>query len=326
MLQQTRSEVVATRYRAFLGPLPPCRRAGASAGRVGRGGMVGPRLLPPCPESPPGGPDPGGAAHAARERRGVGGAAGNRRVHVGAAGEPLQRGVVARAGRQRRTGAEPVPGIHGTSSPRRRQAEASGDRGPVAGPEPSRGLQPGADGGRFAGLPSKCAGLRRLSPRPGLPRLPLGGSRSAVLSGCRTAALPEVRHCFTAVVQRGDDLLLHRRPEDADWLAGRWHLPTVELESGEEPVRAAEVLGREFGGCWECDERPVLVRHAVTYRDFLVRAAVARWRPERATTGRSSLAWFGHEEIEALPTSSLLRKTLDAVGVNCADPPIHSGP
>jgi len=136
----------------------------------------------------------------------------------------------------------------------------------------------------------------------------------------------EVRHCFTAVVQRGDDLLLHRRPEDADWLAGRWHLPTVELASGDGSVRAAEALGREYGGRWECDERTVLVRHAVTYRDFLVRAAVARWRPGRTAAGRSSLAWFGHREIDELPTSSLLRKTLDSVGVNRGDPPIHSGP
>jgi len=145
----------------------------------------------------------------------------------------------------------------------------------------------------------------------------------------------EVRHCFTAVVRQGEDLLLHRRPGDADWLAGRWHLPTVELASGDESIRAAEALGREFGGCWECDEPAALVRHAVTYRDFLVRAAIARWRPERRpeeSTGDrvpaegSALAWFGREEIEGLPTSSLLRKTLDSVGVNCADPPIHSGP
>ena len=172
--------------------------------------------------------------------------------------------------------------------------------------EPDCGVCPLAPGCR--GLP-----LARVSIRG---PFPIAGPRRA----------REVRHCFTAVVQRADGLLLHRRPEDADWLAGRWHLPTVELASSEEPGRAAEVLGREFGGCWECDERAVLVRHAVTYRDFLVRAAVARWRPERATAGRSSLVWFGHEEIEELPTSSLLRKTLDSVGVNCADPPIHSGP
>lgn len=145
----------------------------------------------------------------------------------------------------------------------------------------------------------------------------------------------EVRHCFTAVVRQGDELLLHRRPGDADWLAGRWHLPTVELASGGDSPGAAEALGREFGGCWECEEREVLVRHAVTYRDFLVRAAFARWRPEQATedsagdrlsADRSCLAWFGREKIDELPTSSLLRKTLDAVGVNRADPPLHSGP
>lgn len=157
--------------------------------------------------------------------------------------------------------------------------------------------------------------------------------RAFPVAGPRRAR--EVRHCFTAVVRRGDDLLLHRRPGDADWLAGRWHLPTVELASGDESARAAEVLGREFGGRWECDERAVLVRHAVTYRDFLVRAAVARWRPERATAAsagdrvpaeRSILAWFGHGELDELPTSSLLRKTLDSLGVDRGDPPLHSGP
>lgn len=153
---------------------------------------------------------------------------------------------------------------------------------------------------------------RRLDPRA----FPVAGPRRA----------REVRHCFTAVVQRGDDLLLHRRPEDAEWLAGRWHLPTVELASGGESARAAEALGREYGGSWECDEFAVLVRHAVTFRDFLVRAAVARWRPDRTTAGRSSLAWFGHGEIDELPTSSLLRKTLASLGVDRADPPLHSGP
>ena len=181
--------------------------------------------------------------------------------------------------------------------------------------------------------------------------------RAFPVAGPRRAR--ETRHCFTAVVRRGEGLLLHRRPEDADWLAGRWHLPTVELADAGDSSRAAELLGREFGGAWECDSREVLVRHAVTYRDFVVRAAVARWRPPRGTAGsggrgtaahrgvlvrgrraatgagrRGLLAWFGREEIEELPTSSLLRKTLDRLAAGgagvglpgTAGPPIHSGP
>ena len=147
--------------------------------------------------------------------------------------------------------------------------------------------------------------------------------RAFPVAGPRRAR--ELRHCFTAVVRRGDDLLLHRRPEDADWLAGRWHLPTVELadrESSVAAVAAAEALSETFGGCWTWDEPAVLVRHAVTYRDFRVRAAVARWRPEaparesgddQGPAERSGLAWFAPEEIDGLPTSSLLRKTLARV-------------
>ncbi len=161
------------------------------------------------------------------------------------------------------------------------------------------------------------------------------------VSGPRRAR--ETRHCFTAVVRRGEGVLLHRRPGGAEWLAGRWHLPTVELANGDESSRAAELLGREFGGAWECGAREVVVRHAVTYRDFVVRAALARWRPPRGagdggrrggSADRGVLAWFGPEEIAGLPTSSLLRKTLDrlaAAGVGAGrartpGPPIHSGP
>ncbi len=167
------------------------------------------------------------------------------------------------------------------------------------------------------------------------------GCRAFRLPGLDPRAFPaagprrprEARHCFSAVVRRGGDLLLHLRPENAEWLAGRWHLPTVELPEGEEPTDAAAALRKTFGGCWECDERSVLVRHAVTWRDLFVRAAVARWRPERGTEipvrGRlssapCSLAWFRRGEIGEAPTSSLLLKTLDAVGVH-AEPPLHSG-
>ena len=149
--------------------------------------------------------------------------------------------------------------------------------------------------------------------------------------------------CFTAMVEGGRGLLLHRRPDDADWLAGRWHLPTVELVRGDESAsEAAELLGMEFGGVWECAAAEVAVRHAVTYRDFLVRVALARWRPERpdpeagaprAGSVRGDLEWFALEEIDELPTSSLLGKSLMAagqvlqeLGKSLVRGPIHSGP
>lgn len=135
----------------------------------------------------------------------------------------------------------------------------------------------------------------------------------------------ETVHCFTAVVRRGRDVLLHRRPGDAEWLAGRWHLPTVELGRGDESLsEVAALLGEAFGGDWQCEDGAV-VRHAVTYRDFFVRVAVAHWRPDPGLEGPCAgssggeLGWFAPEEIDELPTSSLLRKSL-------ASSPIHSGP
>ena len=116
------------------------------------------------------------------------------------------------------------------------------------------------------------------------------------------------------MVQRGQELLLHRRSGDARWLAGRWQLPTIELPTGREsPGEAAALLGVEFGGTWECEEEEVEVRHTVTWRDFAVRAALARWSPApglEPAEEPGGLAWFGGEEIEGLPSSSLLGKTL----------------
>lgn len=135
----------------------------------------------------------------------------------------------------------------------------------------------------------------------------------------------ETVHCFTAVVRRGGRVLLHRRPGEAQWLAGRWHLPTVELGRGDESVSdAAALLGEAFGGDWHCEDGAV-VRHAITYRDFVVRVAVAHWRPDPgleescSDSARRELGWFAPEEIDGLPTSSLLRKSLASI-------PIHSGP
>lgn len=140
----------------------------------------------------------------------------------------------------------------------------------------------------------------------------------------------ETVHCYTAVVRRGQELLLHRRSGDAHWLAGRWQLPTIELPGGrEKPGEAAALLSAEFGGTWECEEEEVEVRHAVTWRDFLVRAALARWSPapgleptdERArSVEQGGLAWFGGEEIEGLPSSSLLGKTLARLAERGKDP------
>ncbi len=139
-------------------------------------------------------------------------------------------------------------------------------------------------------------------------------------------------HCFTAVAASKGRLLLHRRPDDAEWLAGRWHLPTVELDDGDEPTReAVELLQKHFGGRFECGGTESRVRHAVTYRDIVVRVAPARWTPDPCAA--SVLRWFDRDEIGELPTSSLLRKTLAAVGWSGsragAPPdsvPIHSEP
>ena len=178
--------------------------------------------------------------------------------------------------------------------------------------------------------------------RPDCDVCPLAaGCRAFQTSGLDPRAYPvagprrarKTIRCFTAMVKSGRGLLLHRRPDGADWLAGRWHLPTVELVRGDESAsEAAELLRMEFGGAWECRDDDVAVRHTVTYRDFLVRVALARWTPDpeagepRAGSGQGDLEWFALEEIDDLPTSSLLGKSLVVLDESLARGPIHSGP
>lgn len=61
-----------------------------------------------------------------------------------------------------------------------------------------------------------------------------------------------------AILLRGDDVLLARRPV-GDRLAGHWELPGGKLEPGESPEEClARELTEELGGPW-LSQPPALV-------------------------------------------------------------------
>lgn len=117
-------------------------------------------------------------------------------------------------------------------------------------------------------------------------------------------------------LEDGDRLLLTRRSEEADVLAGLWEFPTFEWPGGsfevsQERTRKAIVGGmqRQFGGRWWWLGYRGQVRHAITTRRIKAEIIALRWRQPRC--GEHTLGWYSRSEIDSLPTSSLVHKAIE---------------
>jgi A/G-specific adenine glycosylase len=154
-----------------------------------------------------------------------------------------------------------------------------------------------------------------------------------IAGGCRAAAEgdperypaarakreAEKRRLVVAVVEDGQGVLLFRRPDDSELLAGTWELPWVEGDDGA----AAAALAARYGGRWRLGPRVAEVRHGITFRDL----EVAVHRAEVETGGEvregPEAGWFGAAARAALPLSSLVGKVLKKV---LSPPPPAAGP
>jgi len=110
-----------------------------------------------------------------------------------------------------------------------------------------------------------------------------------------------------AVVRERGRILLFRRPDTSDVLAGMWELPWVEpLVAGESETE----LGSRYGGRWFIGESLGRVRHSITHRSFDVEVLATRLEvPEAVAEGREA-GWFTAQELKRLPVSSLVKKAL----------------
>ncbi|HEX2251652.1 MAG TPA: A/G-specific adenine glycosylase [Thermoanaerobaculia bacterium] len=133
-----------------------------------------------------------------------------------------------------------------------------------------------------------------------------------------------------ALVVRDGSVLLFRRPEDSELLAGTWELPWVEVDGGEEPAaptggggRGADAasgevaagLARRYGGRWHLGAALGRVRHGITYRaiELEVRRAEVSGGGV-AEEGDPVPGWFAPERLASLPLSSLVGKALRTAG------------
>lgn len=123
-----------------------------------------------------------------------------------------------------------------------------------------------------------------------------------------------------AVAVVGEDgVLLYRRPEASELLAGTWELPWVDaadpegFEGGAEEI--AQGLAERYGGRFELEANLGEVRHGITHRSFTVEV----WRGRRlGSDGQGTAEALEEGRFDAaarreLPTSSLVDKALALV-------------
>jgi A/G-specific adenine glycosylase len=120
----------------------------------------------------------------------------------------------------------------------------------------------------------------------------------------RTSRVHERR--LSVVVERSGRVLLVRRPDDADLLAGLWEVPWVVRRTGEAPEIA---LTSKYGGRWRLEARRGAVRHAITYRDLEIEVWSAGL--EGSSVGEGVVGgWYDERERAALAMPSWVGKAL----------------
>jgi A/G-specific adenine glycosylase len=108
-----------------------------------------------------------------------------------------------------------------------------------------------------------------------------------------------------AVVERDERVLLFRRDDEEELLAGTWELPWVESDNGN----AEALLAARYGGRFALDAALGTVRHAITTRSIVASIRRATFAADGIAEGREA-AWVARAAVPTLPTSSLVRKAL----------------
>jgi len=175
--------------------------------------------------------------------------------------------------------------------------------------------------------------------RPKCLLCPIAGGCRAVSEGegdperypvARAKREAEKRRLVVAVVEDGADekagVLLFRRPDDSELLAGTWELPWVEEEEGEP----AAALAARYGGRWRLGPRVAEVRHGITFRDLEVAVHRAELEAGGEVREGREAGWFDAEGRAGLPLSSLvgkvLKKLLSSPSSAAADRPARRSP
>jgi len=149
---------------------------------------------------------------------------------------------------------------------------------------------------------------------PHCSRCPLGLSCQARIGGdpeafpaARPRPAPTRILRQVAVVQEQGRVLLFRRPETSEILAGMWELPWIE---GRDGAQGELGFADRYGGHWYLGESLGSVRHSITNRTFEVEVLAGRLSGTQIVAEGEETGWFTPQDLESLPVSSLVKKVL----------------
>ena len=120
----------------------------------------------------------------------------------------------------------------------------------------------------------------------------------------RQAASRSVLHFHSVMIQRGERVLLERRPDEGLW-AGLWQFPTVETDAPKQPTALGDQLG--FPLCRSSRSETHIV--TLTHRTVHVHLYHAATRARRLGETRR---WFNPGDALALPLANVTKRLLMA--------------
>jgi len=118
-----------------------------------------------------------------------------------------------------------------------------------------------------------------------------------------------------AVVQEKGKVLLFRRPETSEILAGMWELPWIE---GRDGARGGLGFADRYGGRWYLGESLGSVRHSITHRRFEIEVLAGWMSGTQIVAEGEEAGWFTPQDLESLPVSSLVKKVLAVAAAGSA--------
>ena len=160
--------------------------------------------------------------------------------------------------------------------------------------------------------------------RPRCPLCPLAVGCAAAAEGDperypppRRRRASERQRRIVAVVEREGRVLLFRRPDDSELLAGTWELPwCVAAADGDPAAAAPAALAAAYGGRWRLTAPAGRVAHGITFRALEVeiyRAEIAGgFAVAEPAGGVAEAGWFDADARRGLPLSALVGKVLRA--------------
>lgn len=154
---------------------------------------------------------------------------------------------------------------------------------------------------------------------PDCPACPLRGGCAAAAAGePERFPLPAVKRpvetieLVAVVVERDGAVLLFRRPDEAELLGGFWELPWAERGDGD----VASALARRYGGRWRVDPEPAgRVRHTITWRRLEIAVHRATLAAGDTIAEHREAGWFDGAGRASLPLPAPVVKVLRVAGV-----------